>query len=96
MSVVTKITRKFKCIKRADKWYFNQNGSRDIFESTVNPEVLLTLKDFSNEVHNCVLIGGLALSYWALPRYTQDVDMLFLRKEDLPTQVNKLSKIIIS
>lgn len=31
-----------------------------------------------------VLIGGLALSMYAPPRYTQDVDLLYLKDEDIP------------
>lgn len=34
-----------------------------------------------------VLIGGLALSFYAPPRYTQDVDVLFLSEQDLPDDV---------
>ena len=34
-----------------------------------------------------VLIGGLAMSFYARPRETTDVDLLFLRKSDIPEQV---------
>ena len=34
-----------------------------------------------------VLIGGLALSMYATPRYTEDVDLLFLNEEDIPASV---------
>ncbi len=35
----------------------------------------------------CVLIGGLALSFYAKPRATQDVDILFLERSDIPDTV---------
>ena len=35
---------------------------------------------------NCVLIGGLALSFYTKPRYTQDVDVLFLHDTDIPKE----------
>lgn len=35
-----------------------------------------------------VLIGGLAMSFYAKPRVTTDVDLLFLSQEDIPPQVN--------
>jgi hypothetical protein len=34
-----------------------------------------------------VLIGGLAMSFYAKPRYTEDVDLLFLSKALVPTEV---------
>lgn len=34
-----------------------------------------------------VLIGGLALSYHVKPRMTEDIDLLFLGEQDIPTNV---------
>lgn len=34
-----------------------------------------------------VLIGGLAMSFYAPPRATQDVDLLFMTESDIPEQV---------
>jgi hypothetical protein len=34
-----------------------------------------------------VLIGGLAMSFYSKPRYTQDVDLLFLTPSQIPTEV---------
>lgn len=34
-----------------------------------------------------VLIGGLAMSFYTKPRYTEDVDLLFLHQRDIPDSV---------
>jgi hypothetical protein len=34
-----------------------------------------------------VLIGAVALSFYVKPRYTEDVDILFLHKSDIPTTI---------
>ena len=39
------------------------------------------------ETQRGVLIGGLAVSLYAKPRYTEDVDMLFLIGRDIPNEV---------
>jgi hypothetical protein len=52
----------------------------------LSPEVQHTL-DLWKERQQCVLIGGLALSFYAKPRYTEDVDLLFLHEADLPKEV---------
>lgn len=39
-----------------------------------------------------VLIGGLALAFYCKPRYTQDVDMLFLSKSGIPSSVNGFNR----
>ena len=41
---------------------------------------------------NGVLIGGLALAFYCKPRYTQDVDMLFLSKAGVPTFVEGFNR----
>jgi hypothetical protein len=70
---------------RVDKMKVPNNGSRTLFESVVYPEVIDALEDWIElNVNNCVLIGGVALSYYVVPRMTQDVDMLFLSKTDIP------------
>lgn len=64
------------------------DGTRTLFESVVSNEVLAALRTWCmfNE-SDCVLIGGLALSYYVKPRATTDIDVLYLRKEDIPEQV---------
>lgn len=39
-----------------------------------------------------VLIGGLAMSFYAPPRYTQDVDILFLSRADIPEHLDGFRK----
>ena len=69
------------------------DGTRSINESILYPEVILAFEDFkSNHVKNCVLIGGVALSYYVKPRTTQDIDFLFLSFEDIPPVLNKFKR----
>lgn len=53
------------------------------------PEVGHALSEWlkSNPASKGVLIGGLALSMYAKPRYTEDVDLLFLNESDIPDDV---------
>ena len=39
-----------------------------------------------------MIIGGLALSYWSLPRHTQDIDVLFLNKTDIPLHLDNFKR----
>ena len=69
------------------------DGSRTLLESILVPEVGLAFNDWvSNDIKNCVLIGGLALSYYIKPRTTTDMDVLFIKSEDVPLSVNKFKK----
>jgi len=66
------------------------DGTRSLFESILPVEVIDALHDWiENNDTKCVLIGGLALSYYIKPRYTSDVDVLFLSKNDIPNEVYK-------
>jgi len=66
----------------------NNDGSRTLFESAMVPEVTAALKDWAFKANNPgIIIGGIALSYYTKPRYTQDVDVLFLKAEDIPVEV---------
>jgi hypothetical protein len=62
-----------------EKWKKNNDGSRTLFESVLIPEVETSIKDWakSPEAKNGILIGGLAVSFWGLPRSTTDIDFLF-------------------
>jgi hypothetical protein len=52
------------------------------------PEVLSALKLWiKNAPDNFVLIGGLALSYYNIVRYTQDVDVLYTTNSQIPVEV---------
>lgn len=64
------------------------DGTRTLFESVVVPEVLAALTDWRNATSGAgVLIGGLAVSYYAKSRQTMDVDIMFLNPADIPEQV---------
>src|ERR1039457_3999829 len=62
-------------------------GNRLISESIVLQEVEQAFQDWTSIGIDCVLIGGIALSFYVKPRYTMDVDVLFLSKEDIPINV---------
>lgn len=68
------------------------NGTRTLAASIVVPEVRLAFNDW---VKNCdsrvMLIGGLAMSYYARPRATMDIDFMVL-SGDVPDQVKWFKK----
>lgn len=64
------------------------DGTRSLLESVVSNEIVLALQDWTdNNTIDCVLIGGLALSYYVKPRTTMDVDILFLSDNDISQNV---------
>lgn len=80
-------------LRNIEKMNLKNDGSRSIYESIQIPEVLEALKDWiNNNGSNCVLIGGLALSFYVRPRTTMDVDVLFLTSSDIPDTVNKFKR----
>jgi hypothetical protein len=62
------------------------DGTRTLTESSMVPEVAAALAAFK-PYFNGVLIGGMALSFWIKPRYTQDIDILFASDSDIPAEV---------
>lgn len=77
--------------RKKSKW--KNDGIRSIYESIIPKEVLVALDDWkSSNTSNCVLIGGIALSYYIKPRYTEDIDLIFLTDEDIPTNVYKFRR----
>jgi len=77
--------------RKKSKW--KNDGIRSIYESIIPKEVLIALDDwkYSNN-SNCVLIGGIALSYYIKPRYTEYIDLIFLTDEDIPENVFKFRR----
>ncbi len=72
-------------LRNISKMNQSNDGTRTLFESIVAYEVLKALENWASlKLENYVLIGGLALSFYVKPRMTQDIDMLFLTKEDIP------------
>ena len=77
--------------RRKSKW--KNDGFRSIYESVIPKEVLVALDDWKNSNNkDCVLIGGLALSYYIRPRYTEDIDLIFLTEDDIPETVYKFRR----
>lgn len=67
------------------------DGSRSLLESVMVPEVVQALKDLRHQF-NGVIIGGLALSYYCKPRYTQDIDSLFNSESEFPDELRGFKK----
>lgn len=63
-------------------------------ESIIPNEVILALRDWKDNYinNNYVMIGGLAMSYYNRPRYTEDVDLIFLSDNEIPNNVFKFRK----
>lgn len=72
----------------------DQQLSRPLFESIVAPEVTSALAKWigSTKIPG-VLIGGLALSFYVKPRYTMDVDVLYVTDQEIPTNIPGFKKI---
>lgn len=69
------------------------DGTRTLFESVMSPEVGIALSDWVKATdNNYVLVGGMALSFHVKPRYTEDIDILYLNKSDVPLKVNGFNK----
>lgn len=68
--------------------------SRTLLESVIAPEVSTAIKDWigSTDVPG-VLIGGLALSFYAKPRYTADVDVLYATDSGIPSYIPGFKKV---
>lgn len=65
------------------------NGERALFESAISDHVVQAIKDWQyNSIEAGVLVGGMAFSYYAKPRYTEDVDVLFISKNKIPKNVD--------
>lgn len=83
--------KNFYSIRRKSRW--KNDGFRSLYESIVPSEVLQTLDDWKNSYDgNYVLIGGVCLSFYLKPRYTEDIDLMFLTEEDIPKNVYKFRK----
>jgi hypothetical protein len=77
--------------RKKSKW--KNDGIRSIYESIIPKDVIVTLDDWkSSNTSNCVLIGCIALSYYIKPRYTEDIDLIFLTDEDIPLSVYKFRR----
>lgn len=77
------------------KQKFKNDGIRTIKESILDYRVEEVFKEWVmySGVNNCVLIGGVAVSYYLRVRNTNDIDFIFLSEEDIPTNVYKFRKV---
>src|SRR6266436_1736015 len=80
-------------MRKLSKMQDINRGDRSLIESTMMPEVIVALRDWARSTGSGVLIGALALSYHCKPRYTQDIDFLFLEPSDVPDAVGGFSRI---
>lgn len=81
-------------IKNRKKSKWKNNGFRTLFESIIPNEVIIALKDWKDNCinKNYVIIGGVALSYYTKPRYTEDIDLAFLSYDEIPNDVFKFRR----
>ena len=76
-----------------DSWKTTNDCTCTLCESIMAPEVLAAFKQWiKNAPDNFVLIGGIALSYYNVVRYTQDVDVLYVAKKEIPIEVLGFSR----
>jgi hypothetical protein len=68
-------------------------GDRSLTESVMNPEIIIALRDWAKSTASGVLIGALGLSFHCKPRFTQDIDFLFLQPRDVPDTIGGFSRI---
>lgn len=74
------------------KW--KNDGFRTLNESIIHKEVIQALDDWKRyNSSDCVLVGGVALSYYLVPRMTEYLDLIFMTENDIPTSVLGFKKI---
>lgn len=91
-----KILTQDEYISRNLKRRWKNDGIRSLYESVLYPEVLDALQDWKfanrNNIDKSVLVGGLALSYYLRPRATEDLDLIFMNTDDIPTNLSGFKK----
>jgi len=70
-------------------------GDRTLAESTLHMHLFKVLQSLVNGTNSeCyVLTGELAVSFYAKPRYTEKIDLLFATATDFPSQVVGLTRV---
>lgn len=83
----------------SNKCRYPNIGQRDIYESLHGyPEVVDAIKEFCklSWVNKPILVGGMAVAYWARNRRTEDADFMFLTESRLlqskASQLNYFTK----
>ena len=75
------------------KMRYNNDGTRTLIESLMIPEFIEVINQLKHQNIKGVLIGGIGLSYHAIPRMTQDIDMLFLSDNEIPKEITGFKRI---
>jgi hypothetical protein len=93
MNIMVKFN-KFIMLRNIEKMNDTNKGNRSLYESVFSQEVLSALTDWERYYieNEGVLIGGLALSFYVKPRMTFDIDVLFLHKKYIPSEVTRFKK----
>lgn len=84
----------YQMLRNIEKMNDTNKGNRSLYESVFSQEVLSALTDWKRYYteNEGVLIGGLALSFYVKPRMTFDIDVLFLHKKDIPSEVTRFKR----
>ncbi len=70
------------------------DGTRSLVESILIPEIAKALADWKHVTKSdAVLVGGLAAAFYAKPRATTDIDLLFLSEREIPDSVPGFKRI---
>ena len=76
--------------------FISQRSNKSIYllEKMVLSDVEEALSDWKNQnIENCILIGGAAYSLLVEPRYTEDIDLLFMCPDDVPNIVSGFKRV---
>lgn len=94
VSEMTIIPSKFPKIRNIGNASGPNDGTRSVTASILSHEVINALEDWKKGTDTPpLLIGGLAFGYYARPRATSDIDLLFLNDADAPRNVRGFKKI---
>ena len=81
-----------KFLRNIEKMNYVNDGTRSLTESIISPEVISALNDWINNQESNFVLIGLSLSYYVKPRFTVDVDVLFLSSEEIPDKVDNFKR----
>jgi hypothetical protein len=86
-------------LRKLTKMQTVNDGTRSLIESIMSPDVIAALRDWVRSTRSAatgeaagVVIGGLGLSYHCKPRYTQEIDLLFLEPAAIPYAVRGFTR----
>jgi hypothetical protein len=79
-------------IRNLSKMRTSNDGTRSLFESAMLVELISALQDWSKSGADCVLVGGLGVSFHVKPRFTQDIDFLVVDEAAIPVAVEEFER----